>query len=83
MPTASPKKNKILRKESLSYDTAFDGEASVLELWGMWSISSLSLFQGPIRTGVVVSVRIPSMGQIELFNHLTVCIQMTDVELNC
>ena len=32
---------------------------------------------------VVVSVSVQSIGQIGLFNHLTVCKQMTDVKLNC
>ena len=29
-----------------------------------------------------VSVRVPSMDQVEFFNHLTVCKQMTHVKLN-
>ena len=32
---------------------------------------------------VIVPVRVTSMGQIELFTHLTVCKQMTDVKLHC
>ena len=32
---------------------------------------------------MVVTVRVPSMGQIELFNHLTVYKQMTNIKLNC
>ena len=34
-------------------------------------------------TGVVVPDRVPSMGEIELSDHLTVCKQMTNVKLNC
>ena len=33
----------------------------------MWSTSSLPLLPGPLRPGVVVPVRVPSMGQIDLF----------------
>ena len=33
--------------------------------------------------GMVVPVRVPYIGRIELFNHLTVCKQMTGVKLNC
>ena len=40
----------------------------------MWGISSgpgaLGLLPGLFWAGVVVPVRVPSMGQIELFNHL-------------
>ena len=41
-----------------------------LELWRMRSTSSLSLLSGQLLTGVVLAVRVPSMGQIELFHHL-------------
>ena len=36
----------------------------------MWSTRSLPLLPGPYRFGVVVSVRVSSVDQIELFNHL-------------
>ena len=36
------------------------------ELWGVGSTSSLSLHPGPFWPGVVVSVRVPSVGQIDL-----------------
>ena len=57
------------------YDTKqSDGEAPVmLELWGMQSISSLPLFPCVHCPGVIVPDRVLSMGQIELFDHLTVC----------
>ena len=42
----------------------------LLELWGMWSTLSLPLLPGSLLIGVVVSVRVPSIDQIELFNHL-------------
>ena len=44
---------------------------------------SLPLIPGPLWSGVVESVRVPSIGQIELFEHLTECKQITDFKLNC
>ena len=49
----------------------------------MWSTPSLLLLLGPLWVGVVVSVRVLSMGQIEHFNYFTVSKQMTDVKFNC
>ena len=65
----------------LGYDSKpSDGEAWVLEIWGMWSTPSLPL---PLWPGVVVPVRVSSMGQIEIFNHfLYLCKWMNNVELN-
>ena len=60
-----------------------DGEAPGSELWGMWTIDSLPLLLGPLWLEVVEPIRVPCMGRIELFNHLTVCKQMADIELNC
>ena len=37
----------------------------------------------PLLSVLLAPVGISSMGQIELYNHLTVCKQMTDVKLNC
>ena len=39
----------------------------------MWTISSLPLFPGPLWPGLVILIRVPSLYQIELFNHLTIC----------
>ena len=73
-----------LLNECLGHDAKpTDGEASVLEIWGMWSVPSLLLLLEPLWPWVVVSVGVPSMGQIELLNHLTVCKQITGVKLNC
>ena len=47
-----------------------DGEAPVLELWGMWSIPSLPLLSDSLWPRMILPVRVLSMGQIELFNHL-------------
>ena len=53
------------------YDTKpSDGEASVQELWVMWSTPSLPLLPSPLRPLVVAPVRVASMGQTELFNLL-------------
>ena len=76
--------NLTIPKNVLIYDTKpSDGEGSVLQFWGMWSIPSLQLLQGPLCSGVVVHVRILSMGEIELFSHLRYlkplnCIQAID-----
>ena len=49
----------------------------------MWSIPSLPLLPGPLGTGMVVPDRVLFMGQIQLFNHLTVYKQMSNVKLKC
>ena len=46
--------------------TVSNGEAFILEHWGMWSTLSLSLLPGPLWSWLVVSVRFLSMSQIEL-----------------
>ena len=43
---------------------------------------SLPLLPCPLLSRVIVPNRVPSISQIELFDHLTVCKQMT-VKLNC
>ena len=61
------------------YDTKpSDGETSVLEPWEMWRNPSLPLLPCSPWPRVIVSDRVPSMGQIELFHHLTVCKQIDD-----
>ena len=45
------------------------GEALVLELWEVWSTSSLPLLSGPLWPGVVVLVGVQSMGQIDSFEN--------------
>ena len=59
----------------------FYREAPVLELLEMWSTPSSPLLPGSIGLGMVVLVRVPSMRQIKLFYHLTMCKQMSNVEL--
>ena len=56
------------------YDTKqSDGEAPVmLELWGMQSTPLLPSLPGPSWPRVVVTDRVLSMGQIEVFDILTV-----------
>ena len=65
-----------------------DDEASVLELWGIWSIPLLPLHTGSLWPEVVVLVWVSSVGQIKLFNNLLHlkpfnCMQTVDVKLNC
>ena len=55
----------------------------MLELWGMRSTPSLPSLPGPLWSGVEAPDRILSIGQIELFDILTVCKQMTYAKLNC
>ena len=50
------------------YETASTSK-TVLKQWRMWSISSLSLLPGPLWFRVVVPVRVPSMGQKDLFEN--------------
>ena len=56
-----------------------DGEAPILNIWGMGSTLSMSLLLGPLWPGVVVLVRIHSKGEIESFNHL-LCLQSLTCE---
>ena len=49
----------------------------MLELWGMQITPSMTSLPGPLWPGVVAPDRVLSMGQIELFDHLTVYKQMT------
>ena len=64
----------------------------MLDFWEMQSTPSLPSLQGPLRPRMVTRDRVLSKGQIELFDlnyiqlfeieqfeHLTVCKQMTDV----
>ena len=44
----------------------FDGE--ILELWGLWSTSSLPSLLGPLWLGVVTPDKVLYMGQIEVFD---------------
>ena len=43
----------------------------------------MPLLPSPLWPGLVIPVRVPSIGQIELFNHFTVCKQKFEAELNC
>ena len=68
-PTASLQKGKTLPMSVLDYDTRqSDGKVPVLEIWGMWSTSSLPLLPGPLRLEAVEPDRVLSLGQIELFD---------------
>ena len=100
-PTTSLQRGKAPDhpNECFTYNTKqSDAEVSVmLELWGMRSTPSLPSLPGSLWLGVVAPDKILCMGQIALFNiltvylcntelleiklfdHLTVCKQMTDV----
>ena len=43
----------------------------------------IAITPGSLKPRVVIPDMVPSMGQIELFHHLTVCKQINDVKLNC
>ena len=45
----------------------------MLELWGMWSTSSLLSLPGSLSSGVIDSDKILSMGQIEVVDIQTEC----------
>ena len=49
--------------------TASGSEASVLKIWEVSSTSLLPSFQVPLWAVVLVPVRFPSMGQIDLFKN--------------
>ena len=51
-------------------------------LWGMWSIPSLLLLPHLLWPGVVVPVRVPSMGEIEIFNHFLYLKPFNEVQTN-
>ena len=40
----------------------------MLELWGTWSAPSLPSLPGPLWPRVVVTDRVPSMDQVEVFD---------------
>ena len=51
------------------HQTAFGGEVSVLEIWGVRSTASLSLLPGQLWLGVIVTVSVTCMDQIDLFKN--------------
>ena len=56
------------RSTRLGYGTEqLDGEAPVLELWGMWNTPLFSLLPCPHRPEIVVCIMDPCL--IEIFNH--------------
>ena len=65
---AYPPLQKVVSRIWLN--TASDGKAPVLELWGMLSTPYFLLNQGPLWSGLAAPVKVPSMGQIELFHDL-------------
>ena len=67
--------------ECLGNDTKqYNGEVPVmLELWEMQSTLSLPSLERPLWPEMVALDWVQSMGQIDLFDHLTVSKQMTNV----
>ena len=64
-------KSERVMSESPGYDTQPPYVVSrVLVFDGIWSIHSFILLQSSRRHGVIVSVKVPSMGQIKLFDNL-------------
>ena len=76
-PTLSLPRAKTLTRRVFCIWQQSEGEAPVLEIWGMWSTPSLPLLPGPLWPGVVAPNRVLSIGQIEQ----NMCEQMTDVKL--
>ena len=63
------------------YDSKLcEGEDPLLNLLGRWCTHWLPLLSGPLWTGI--PVRVPSMGQIELFNHLLYLKAFNSVQTN-
>ena len=60
-----------------------EDEAPILEISEIKNTPSLPLLSSPLWLGAVVSIRVPSMSKIEIFNHLlyhlTMCKQMRSV----
>ena len=56
-------------KECLGYDTKLhlNGEVPFFGDLGVWSIPPLLLVPGPLRSRVIVPIRMLSMDQIDLF----------------
>ena len=57
------------------HETASDGEVWVLHLWRIWNTPSFPVLPDSPELGVEVPVTVPSMGQMELFNHFTLYIK--------
>ena len=60
-----------------------DGEAPVMELWGMWNTPSLPLLPDTLWLGVEIHAWVPSVGQIQIRNHFlnlkpSNCVQTND-----
>ena len=61
----------------------YDIKSSDGELWGMWSMPSLSLPPGSLWPRVVAPDRVTYIGQTGIFDIWTMSKQMTDGRLNC
>ena len=62
---------KIVEYTSLQRVSSYDTKPSpVLDIWGMWSTLSLPLLPDPLWSGVVVSIKVSYIVQLEQFDHL-------------
>ena len=90
-PSLRPPKKKQKLKQTNKQKNKCLGYGTKLHLMArlqLWSFGEceLSLHYHYCQDNwpkMVISVRVPSMDQIELFNHLNVYKHMTDVKLNC
>ena len=62
----------------IGYLTTFDGEDSVLEIWEAWKTPPLPLLPGQLWSEMVVPVKLPSMGQINLFKDYLYSVGISD-----
>ena len=71
-PTSPLQRRKTPLNECPGYKTKqSDGDAPVMDVWGIWITSLLLLLPGKLGPGVEASERVLSMGYIELFDIST------------
>ena len=51
----------------------------VLKLWGVWNTLSLPLLPGPLYPEVVIPVKVPFIGQVDLFVNYLYLIGIPDI----
>ena len=61
VPVKVPYMSQIDMVSWVWHYTALDGEAPILEIWGVWSTFLLPLLLGPLWLGVVVPVKVQFM----------------------
>ena len=58
---------KLMCHETQPTNQITDGEAIVLEIWGMWNTLSLPLLPGSLWHGMILTVRVTFIQLIDLF----------------